>query len=347
MQKECVSIQSKLFPIRQTKESQGVVVPWEVRGYLEDFETARKQGGVFDLSHWSVIEILGEDASDFLHRMSTCDLKKFDAGKIHHAAFLTGKAHTVTLGLLQAVDKGFHYILPPSQGQIAWEHIEKFHFAERFTTVDKSEEWSLFGLWNPAARLATSLGLSASSEPLRIHSVIWEGIPLETWKDDSRELLFWVKMKRKDDPPSFLSHLNARKVELLGQRLFEYFRIKSAVPQVGLELSEKDIVLEGNFDRAVARNKGCYPGQEVVERIFTYGQVNRKLFPVEIKGGNGFPPVPFVLADGEKQAGQVVACIESPEDRHCAVGLAYLHKQFWETGQSFSPVPGISVRRRG
>lgn len=340
-----VSLETKLFKVRVTRDFRSALVPWEVQGYFEDFEQASTRGGLFDLSHWGVVELEGKDAADYLQRMSTADVRKLEPGLIAHAAFLTGRAHPVAMGqLLRTGPAAFQLVLPTGQAAAAFEHIEQFHFAESFAARDASCAHALFGLWKPEASLAKALGLGAGEPPLRIQRVEWQGIRLETWKDDVRAPLFFVKMERAG-AADFLSGLRAFYVELLGQHLFEFYRVEHGIPDVGAEVLSDQIVLESGFDRAVARNKGCYPGQEVVERIFTYGQVNRKLFPVALHGDGTFPAAPFPLEAEGKEAGRVVACYPRPNDPFEAVGLALLHKSFWET-HSFVAAPSLSVRRR-
>ena len=157
----------------------------------------------------------------------------------------------------------------------------------------------------------------------------------------------WIKLKRAD-AQRFLQQSNSisPQVALLGQHLFEYYRIHAGIPQVGIEASEKEIILETGFDRAVARNKGCYPGQEVVERIFTYGSVNRKLMCVSIDcaGGSMADPIaslPLPLLVDDKPVGNLVSVESCPDDAHRAIGLAYVHRNYWGRRESFTCAPSL------
>lgn len=63
--------------------------------------------------------------------------------------------------------------------------------------------------------------------------------------------------------------------------------------------------------RALHFNKGCYLGQEIVERIRSRGNVHRHLRPLEL-----FGPVPPAGAEltleGGKPAGQITSAAELP-----------------------------------
>ena len=288
-------------------------------------EGLEKFPGLFYLSDWGHVEILGPDSADFLNRMSTVNIKTVTPSKMAHGALLTGRGHVLALGFLQMRDaQAYEWILSPGQNQKAAEHLEKFHFQERLTVSDVSRSSGLFGIWNPAWN---------AREPLGVFS-FGGGT---CWRDDSRTSLYWLNTPTKA-VPSELKNFGP-----LEKSLWEYLRIEKAVPQVGVEISENEIILETNFDRSVARNKGCYPGQEVVERIFTYGSVNKKLLPVEFETSKVELPQP--LSFQNTPAGSLVSAVSIPTSPEKSIGLAYIQRNFWES-QEFLTQSGVRVRLR-
>jgi tRNA-modifying protein YgfZ len=343
---QTLTLDSKEFDVASTREIGGFTVPWEVKSYVDDFDVAEGTGGFFDLTHWGVVEVKGPDATDYLNRMSTVDFKKFSSDRLSWGAFLTGKAGVISLGLFQKSGDGYHIIVPPGLAAPTVDHIEKFHFSENFSASDQSSEWAIFGLWKPFFDLKQDMEFpSEGTSALKVEWRRWKSTSFEFWQDDRRPNLYWVKIQRKE-AGLFSKEMRKLCVPLLGQRLFEYFRVKAGVPTVGVEIGEKDIVLEANFDECVARDKGCYPGQEVVERIFTYGSVNRKLLKVEIDRDEevDFPKAPAPLHGPGKDAGTLMSCEEDPEDPQRAVGLAYIHKDFWAYDEDFECGEGVVVR---
>ena len=134
---------------------------------------------------------------------------------------------------------------------------------------------------------------------------------------------------KREAAPAWLEWLRSLGVALLGHRLFEYHRIKAGLVEAGMEIGDKDILLEGSAERSVARNKGCYPGQEVIERIFTYGQVNRKILTLDWRGE---PPrsVPLPLVADGAEAATLVAWEQNPDDAFKGVGMAYVKRTHWD-----------------
>jgi len=334
------------WQVRTKQEYQGWLVPWEAAGYSEDARVAAGGGGVFDLSAWGSVAVRGVDAADFLNRMSTVDLGVMRAPAVAHGALLTGKAGTVAMGfLLMADSDSFHFVLPPPLATRAAEHLERFHFGEKLEIADESAGWGLAGLWSPGGRSALAgLPDAGSMSPLSPSTASIRGIPVEFWRDDARPALVWVRMKR-DRTGDFFEVARSGGLPLLGYRLFEHFRIEAGVPQAGLDFGEADIVLESGFERAVAHNKGCYPGQEVVERIRTYGRVNRRIYRVAVEGAA--PSVPCdVFAEGERErAGQLVSLSAIPGEVSRGIGLAFVHRKYLEGGEpSLVAAGGARVR---
>lgn len=312
-----------------TLDRDGWTVPWEVSGYQEDAIQART-GGFFDFSDWGVVEISGPDARDYLNRMTTLNFKTLPAGRASHGAFLTGKAHVVALGWFVTEATHFEFWVTPPQVTSAVEHIEKFHFAEDFKTTDLSADWALLGVYGVES--LPKLGLK--TEGLEIAKASVGPVAVQFWADEQISGLTWLRLKRSDAPALFKT-FQQKGLPLLGGHYFEYLRLKAAVPRVGQEIKGSEILLETGFEAAVARNKGCYPGQEVIERIFTYGQVNKKLLPVTLELAGESPKTPFALLEDGKNVGEVVNWEKDPLKDGQGVGLAYIHRSQWESKHAF------------
>ena len=70
-------------------------------------------------------------------------------------------------------------------------------------------------------------------------------------------------------------HIGGRAI---GWTAFETARIEAGIPRFGADMDETNIPLEcGIESRAVSYSKGCYIGQEVINRIHSIGHVNREL----------------------------------------------------------------------
>jgi|688.fasta_scaffold206207_1 folate-binding protein YgfZ len=331
-----LTIENHLFPIHSIKEFHGSIVPFEVKSYTEDYLLSQKGSGFFDLSDWGIIEISGPDAKDYLQRMTTINFKSFPDDSVASGAFLTGRGGVVVLGCFRkSKEDSYLFYVSPNQTQKAIEHIEKFHFQEKLEVKDKTGELALLGLWN----------WKDVSESMKVQTAKMGESRLILWRDQRQDNLVWCEVPRNQGRELLLA-LHRSGFAFLGMHLFHFFRAESGLPWVGWEVADTDLILEANLEGSVARNKGCYPGQEVVERIFTYGQVNRKLLRTELFSESPFvlPNTPTDLKWGDQVIGQLMSVIADPGKAGRAVGLAYIKKPYWASKEFIRVNPSVELK---
>jgi len=313
MQQIPITLKESLFHIAKLGTLGGVQCALEAESFEQDFQNSKK-GGFFDLSDWGIVQISGPDAAAYLQRMSTVNVSLLKVGDAVPGAFLTGKGTLVAWGdLFKLEESSFLFVTSPGQKLSVMEHLELFHFQENLEIKDQNHKWVLMGWWHA---------------PFTIDEL--------HWRDFARKELQFVLIPQEKAAEQ-LKRWKESKLAFLGMQLFHYFRITRGIPWMGWEANPNDLVLEASLEAAVARNKGCYPGQEVVERIFTYGQVNRKLLRVQLEKSiqGSWPATPLDLKMGEEAAGKLVSLVESPEDPQKAVGLAMIRKSFWGAAENF------------
>jgi folate-binding protein YgfZ len=87
------------------------------------------------------------------------------------------------------------------------------------------------------------------------------------------------------------------------------FRIAQGVPLYGIDMMERDLPQETSQTRALHFSKGCYLGQEIVERIHSRGNVHKHLRQLELDG-----PVPAagteLIGEGAQAVGQITSAAE-------------------------------------
>lgn len=98
---------------------------------------------------------------------------------------------------------------------------------------------------------------------------------------------------------------------LVGHRAAEAVRIEAGEPAMGSDVAKSALVHEvGGLDGSVSFTKGCYLGQEIVERIDSRGRVNKRIVGLVMESGATPPLGAAVLSSGES-AGDVTSVAES------------------------------------
>lgn len=113
----------------------------------------------------------------------------------------------------------------------------------------------------------------------------------------------------------------------------ELLRIASGVPKYGTDIREKDLPQETEQARALNFNKGCYIGQEIVERIRSRGSVHRKFTGFTVQGPLPAPGAKIEL-DG-KEVGEITSSALLPGmDGDRAAALGYVRREHGAPGKT-------------
>src|SRR5205085_4316943 len=103
-------------------------------------------------------------------------------------------------------------------------------------------------------------------------------------------------------------------------------RLEHGRPRYGEEITERYLVQETDQLRAVNFNKGCYLGQEIVERVRSRAQIHRVLRRLEIDTSE-VPAAGTKLKSGDADAAEIASAVFSPALGK-TVALAYVRTQF-------------------
>jgi folate-binding protein YgfZ len=188
-------------------------------------------------------------------------------------------------------------------------HLERFIIMDDVELTLLSGEAAL-GLTGPLGpELLGRLGLPAIEKPLTEARVEWNGLNLRIVRGygvlvDHYEL--WTPVARLGKLWKALRTAGATPV---GSAAVDAFRIAEAIPAFGIDMVERDLPQETSQLRALHFSKGCYLGQEIVERIRSRGNVHRHLRQLELTGS-----VPAsgteLTAEGGVIAGHITSAAE-------------------------------------
>jgi folate-binding protein YgfZ len=111
-----------------------------------------------------------------------------------------------------------------------------------------------------------------------------------------------------------------------GYQALSSTRLEQGIPWFSYDFGEKQIPHEAGLqDSHISYTKGCYTGQEIVERVRSRGQVNR--VRVTLKYDTQQPPAPGtpLLFEG-KEVGYTTRAAFSPA-LNAPIGMAYLRRE--------------------
>jgi folate-binding protein YgfZ len=122
----------------------------------------------------------------------------------------------------------------------------------------------------------------------------------------------------------------------IGWQAFETARIEAGVPRFGADMDETNIPLEcGIESRAIVYDKGCYIGQEVINRIHSVGHVTRELRALRLATDlKSLPKKGDKLFHAGKEVGYVTSAVKSPKCGNIALG--YVRREANQIGNELT-----------
>jgi folate-binding protein YgfZ len=326
-------------------EQDGWLLPAHFGEPLREYFAVRNRVGILDLCQRTVLELTGDDRVSFLNGMVSNDVKTLVPGQGTHAAFLDlqGKILADTRVLCTSDTLLFDLIEPVTEKIL--RHLRRHIVADDVEIQDLSAEYTLLSVQGPKAGQLIREASSTDQLPLRDldHTATSVGlcrvhvIRATHTVEEGYDLLI-----RRTDLASALSKLREIGKELslvwVGTDAQEMLRVEAGIPRYGKDMTEDNLLLETGLDQAVSFHKGCYLGQEVVERIHSRGHVNRHLAGLILKRKEPVQPG-ATIHQGSHQIGKVTSSIFSP-DMDSAVALGYVQRD------SFAPGKWVTVQDR-
>ena len=289
-----------------------------------EYRAARADAVLADRPDLGRLEIEGKDALDLLHRLTTNDVRGLGPGEGTAAAFVTNKGRLVDLVTLHRIDGRILCLTGPGRSAGVAAYIDRYTFREDVRVRDLGMTHGTLGLFGARAgeRAAALFGHEAAGRPLHhavavtlagAGAILARTFPLGgggyhltagagTLGDLRRAIL--------EGSPG---------LRTAGPQCLEALRLEAGLPLAGRELTEDYNPWEARLHDAIALNKGCYVGQEVIARLNTYQKVSRCLVRLRVRGG---VPVPGArIESGGLPIGTLTSAASVPgEERVVALG---------------------------
>jgi len=312
-----------------------------------EYEALKRSAGVLDLSFRSRLCLTGADRVRFLHGQVTNDVKALQPGQGCYAALVTAK------GKMQS-DLNIFFLpdellldFEPGLGAAVTERLEKYVVADDVQVVDVTEPYGLLSVQGLKSELVVrSLG--------SLPEIPAQAMSFATIPDPAGDIYLMNHPRLGSSgfdvfaPAAALRPL-AEKVLASAKSLgggpagwqpFEVVRIEAGIPRFGLDMDETNIPIESGIEaRAVSYTKGCYIGQEVLNRIHTLGHVNQELRGFRLAAQDALPRKGDKLLLEGKPVGYITSSVFSPT-LQANLALGYARREANQVGTKLTLHPG-------
>ncbi|HTM07664.1 MAG TPA: aminomethyltransferase family protein [Verrucomicrobiae bacterium] len=314
-------------------EDDGWLLPKNFGDAAAEYAAVRSAAGLFDLCHYAAVELTGPDRASFLQGMVSNDVKKLAPGDGLYAAVLDVNGKILADLRVLCTEDSFILLLLASLKPRIIDHLNRYLVADEVEIKDHAGRYGMISIQGQHALLLLNAVAPHQDPPVRMFSHCASAIAGRQTRavrtTHTGEEGFDIVAEIRDvtaiaaELERAGAALSARWVGLEAQ---EVLRVEAGLPRYGIDMGEDNILLETNLDAAVSFNKGCYLGQEVIERVHSRGHVNRKLAGIVLDGNAAARRGDSVLSDG-KEIGKITSSVYSPKLNH-PIALAYLQRDF-------------------
>lgn len=298
----------------------------------------REHAAWLDLSGRGKIRVTGDDRARLLHAMTTNDVQGLRPGQGCYAFFLNAQGRILAdVNILCFED---HVLLDtePETRTKVYEHLDRYIIADDVTIEDQTDRMATLAIEGPeAARVLQQLGAPLPDAPYSCER--WgENVVARLDTTGAGGFFLMVPVEEK---PVIVAQLASAGMPSATAEEARAVRLEHGRPRYGEEITERYLVQETGQMHAVSFHKGCYLGQEIVERVRSRAQIHRVLRRIEIDTAE--PPAAGVkFKSGDADAAEIASAVFSPALAK-TVALAYVRTQFAEPNTQLS-LDGSDVR---
>ncbi|HZU23990.1 MAG TPA: glycine cleavage T C-terminal barrel domain-containing protein [Bryobacteraceae bacterium] len=271
------------------------------------------------------IRVSGEDRARLLHAMTTNHIQQLAPGQGCYAFFLNAQGRILADANIFCREEDFLLDTEPETAVKIYEHIDHYVIADDVAL--ENLPLTTIALEGPRAEEV----LRAAGGP----------VPKAEYEHEPWGVRTVARVSSTGAPGFFVFLASVECDELLPgleaagavaatAEEFRTVRIENGRPRYGEDISERYIAQEANQPRALHFSKGCYLGQEIVERVRSRAQIHRVLMPLVIDTTEPPEPGTKLQAGGADRAEITSAALSRRSGK--VVALAYVRTELAKPG---------------
>lgn len=230
-------------------------MPLHYGSQVEEHHQVRRDCGVFDVSHMTVVDVSGEQARDYLQRLLANDVARLKStGRALYTAMLNERGGVIDDLIVYLTDWGYRLVVNAStrDKDLAWMQAQAAGFA---VEVSERPELAMLAIQGPHARARTSELVSQARAGL-IHDLKpFQGMADGDWfigrtgytGEDGLEIILPA-----EQAPDFLSELVGAGIPPIGLGARDTLRLEAGLNLYGQDMTEEVSPLAANMGWTVA-----------------------------------------------------------------------------------------------
>jgi folate-binding protein YgfZ len=318
-------------------------------GWLAEYRAARESVALIDKNYRTYLRFTGPDRVRYLNAILTNNIKDLAGGQGVVSLLLNAQ------GRIQAEIETY------AGGDSLWcvtfrmirealvAALDKYIIMDDVTLTDETEIFGTLALEGPRAaevvKKLTSVELALLGE-LESQQAALDGIACCVTKRSPGGVAGAELVLARSELPRLWELLQSEVTKAggrpLGYQALSALRLEQGIPWFGYDFGEKQIPHEAGLeDSHISYTKGCYTGQEIVERVRSRGQVNRVRVLLKLAAADLPAAGTSLLADG-KEVGHLTRAAYSPL-LEAPISMGYVRRESSSLGSELAIASGKAL----
>jgi folate-binding protein YgfZ len=326
----------------------GTRLPSRFEDFAAEYKALRETVGLVDTNFRALFSFTGPDRQRYVNAILTSNVRDLKPGQGAVGLLLNPQGHILAEVETFAREES---ILAASHAMIrerTFSTFEKFIIMDDVTLEDATDSTGTLDLIGPrTTALFAEAGVKNFEEmPLLGHAETLLGqIPCRVVRRELAGNPAVTLIVGREHLPSLWRDL-AERVRIhggatVGMEALNSVRLECGTPWFGQDYDDKQIPHEAGLEHShINYEKGCYTGQEIVERVRSRGHVNRRLAELRFPGAEA-PATGTKLLFGGNEIGNVTSSAYSPSLGQ-PIGLGYVRHEHSAIG-TLLDASGISA----
>jgi folate-binding protein YgfZ len=332
----------------------GARLPAQFRDPLAEYAAARSGVAVIDTNFRAVFSLTGPDRVRYLNAVTSGNIRDLKPRESTPGLLLNAQGHMLAELLTLSLEDRLTVLSHAFVRQRTFETLDKFIIMDDATLTDETGQTGTLSIEGPKAPEVVSelTGIDLADLPPGGHAatrlkISGSAIPCRVLRHSLFGFLGAELLVARDVLPSAWQALAAAAAAQgglpIGYRALNMLRLEAGIPWFGVDFDEHQIPQEAGVEAThVSFTKGCYTGQEIVERVRSRGHVNRRLAGLLFDGAEAPAAGTALLGtDGGAEAGQITSAAFSPI-AGSAIGMAYVRREYLQPGTKLKCANGTA-----
>jgi len=324
----------------------GTTLPDDFGDWRKEYGFFRESVALLDKNYRTYLEFTGPDRVRYLNAILTNNVKDLAANHRTVSLFLSPQGRILAEIEIYAFPVALFCVSFAMIRERLIADLDKYIIMDDVTLTDRTEEFGTLALEGPkAAEVAKRVsGVDVSTlDELEFREARVGEISCKVLRRSPGGVIGAEFLVERAYLATLWEALSAATREVgggpAGYTALNALRLELGVPWFGYDFGEKQIPHEAGLqDSHISYTKGCYTGQEIVERVRSRGHVNRVRVVVQFDGKE-IPAAGTVLHSDGKEFGYVTRAGFSPR-LNAPIAMGYVRREKAAAGSELDTAAG-------